>query len=278
MPPPDSLSGLKRRKLLGLGAFMLLPGISLAAPAPLPRISARHAFAGNFNDTYFNKAADVPVAIASITKLITAWAVLSSDQSLDERIQITQADVIKSEYTKSGLPPGSIWRREQLLEWLLIGSDNRAAAALSRTYPGGHSSFLYAMRSLATGMQLLNLDFGDPAGLSVHNQASARDLAILILTLAQLPWFRQLTQRSAVHGHSNTNRWAHDQSVQLMAGKTGFTTNAGYCLAQAEKINDQTIALVVLQSASKDARTRDISIMRHHAKTIMHAPQQAKLS
>lgn len=265
LPPSIEVARPRRHQLLVTGSLALLqPTGLLAATAPLPRLTARHAYAGNLDDPLFTLDADRPVQIASITKLVTAWVVLSADLSLDETIRITQEDVVRSEYTRSNLAPGSAWRRDQLLEWLLVTSDNRAAAALARTFPGGWPEFQYTMRAMMTQMQLSSFDFGDSSGLSTMNRASARDLGVLLIMLSQQPWFHALTRKPAVGGKPNVNRFAHDRSVALLAGKTGFTSAAGYCLAQAEQFGTQVYAMVVLHSASREARAQDMNTLRRY--------------
>lgn len=214
------------------------------------------------NDTLLAYQADTPVQIASITKLVTAWVILSSQLSMTEAIRITREDELNTESTRSNLPIGSVWTREQLLEWLLIASDNRAAAALARSFPGGWKEFQWSMRYMMAQIHLSSFDFGDPSGLSPVNKASARDLGLLILILSQDPWFHTITRRGSLRGAPNTNRFSRNQSIQLMAGKTGFTSLAGFCLAQAEQIGRQNYALVVLNSASSDARVQDINLLR----------------
>jgi D-alanyl-D-alanine carboxypeptidase len=244
-----------------MGGLLLCPARLLAEPA-LPRLSARHAFVGNLDDTLLAIDADKPVAIASITKLVTALVLLQAELPFGERITIAQEDVVSTAHLRSNLPPGSTWTREQLLEWMLVTSDNRAAVALARTYPGGWPGFQYAMRALMTQMNLFSFDFGDAFGLSATNRASARDLGVLLTLLTLQPWFSDLASRRTVAGHPNTNRFAHDRSVELLAGKTGFTSAAGHCLAQTEKFGGRVYALVVLNAQGRDARARDMQALR----------------
>ena len=252
----------RRRFLLGGLALISWREVSALTRAGPPRLSARHAYVGNLNDTLLAIDADVPVPIASVSKLITAWVILSAELPLDEKIRVTDADAAFSQHTVSHLPVGSVWRREELLEWLLVASDNRAAAALARSFPGGWPEFQYAMRALLTQMQLFSFDFGDSSGLSAFNKASARDLGVLLVMLSQSPWFRNLARRPAVGGKMNVNRFAHDRSVSLLAGKTGFTAAAGYCLAMAEQFDDQVFALVVLNARDREARAQDMNALR----------------
>lgn len=260
----------RRRRLLSAGLLApvagLLPSFSDAATERLPGLSARHAYVGNLDQTLLAIDADRPVQIASISKLISAWVVLSAELPLNETIRIEQVDVVSSEHTRSSLPVGSRWRREQLLEWLVVTSDNRAAAALARTFPGGWEEFRYAMRALMTQMQLFSFDFGDAAGLSPVNQASARDLGVLLVTLAQIPYFQSLSRKTTVGGKLNVNRFAHDRSVSLLAGKTGFTSLAGFCLAEAEQFDGRVVAMVVLNASDREARARDMNRLRSFAR------------
>lgn len=263
MSPPFFPPSSNRRRLL-LGG-LLAPAASLPALAEiraLPGLTAKHAYVGGFDDTLLAVDADRPVQIASITKLITAWVVLSAGLDLQETLRVTDEDVRLSLNTHSSLPVGSRWRREELLEWLVVTSDNRAAATLARTFPGGWPEFQYQMRALMTRMQLFSFDFGDSSGLSPVNKASARDLGVLLVTLAQLPYFRNLSRKTAVGGKLNVNRFAHDQSVALLAGKTGFTSAAGFCLAEAERFGNRTVAMVVLNSAGREERAQDMNRLR----------------
>lgn len=253
----------RRRLVLGALGGLLAGAVPAASGKTVPPLTARHAYIGNLNDTLLAIEADTPVPIASVSKLITAWVVLSGELPMDEKIRISEADAVLSQHTASNLPVGSTWRREQLLEWLLVASDNRAAAALARSYPGGWPEFQYAMRAMLTQMQLFSFDFGDSSGLSAFNRASARDLGVLLVLLSQSPWFQRLGKKSSVGSKMNVNRFAHDASVGLLAGKTGFTAAAGYCLAMAEDFNGQVFAMVVLNARDREARARDMSSLRH---------------
>lgn len=262
----SAFPGLSRRRLL-LGG-LLAPAQLLPAHAEirsLPGLTARHAYIGGFDETLLAIDADRPVQIASITKLITAWVVLSAGLDMQETLRVTEDDVRFAQNTRSSLAVGSRWRREELLEWLVVTSDNRAAAILSRNFPGGWPEFQYAMRALMTQMQLFSFDFGDSSGLSPVNKASARDLGVLLVTLAQLPYFQNLSRQTAVGGKLNVNRFAHDRSVALLAGKTGFTSAAGFCLAEAERFGNKTLAMVVLNSAGREERAQDMGRLRRFA-------------
>ncbi|WP_412480923.1 D-alanyl-D-alanine carboxypeptidase family protein [Azonexus sp. IMCC34839] len=260
----SDLPSFTRRRLVF--ALALAPVVGVAGEVGAPRLTARHAFVGNYEQTLLALDAETPVQIASITKLITAWVILSAGLPLDERVRISEEDMVASEFTRSNLALGSSWRRDQLLEWLLVTSDNRAAAALARSYPGGWPEFRYDMRMLMTQMQLFSFDFGDSSGLSTINRACARDLGVLLVTLAQLPEFRRLTHLLTVGGRPNINRFAHDRSVAMLTGKTGFTSAAGYCLAMAEQFGSEVMAMVVLKAAGKDARAQDMNKLRQYAR------------
>lgn len=252
----------RRQLLLGaLGGLLCSQVGALSAP-PKPRITARHAYIGNLDDTLLAIDADVPVPIASVSKLITAWVVLSAELPMDERIRIVEADAVLSGHTASNLPVGSSWRRQDLLEWLLVTSDNRAAAALARNFPGGWAEFQYSMRALITQAQLFSFDFGDSSGLSSFNKASARDLGVLMVLLSQSPWFQRLAKKPTMGSKMNVNRFAYDPTVGILAGKTGFTAAAGYCLAMAEQFDGKVYALVVLNARDREARAQDMNELR----------------
>ena len=214
------------------------------------------------NHTLLAIAADTPVPIASVSKLVTAWVVLAAELPMDEKIRIVDADVTATAHTASSLAVGTVWRREQLLEWLLVTSDNRAAAALARTFPGGWPEFQYSARSGLTPLQLSSFDFGDASGLSAFNRASARDLGVLLVTLSQLPQFQALSRKTMVGGKANVNRFAHDPSVALLTAKTGYTSAAGYCLAMAEEFDGQVFAMVLLNARDREARAQDMNALR----------------
>jgi len=151
------------------------------------------------------------------------------------------------------------------LAWLACGP------ALARSFPGGWPEFQYAMRALLTQMQLFSFDFGDSSGLSAFNKASARDPDVLLVMLAQSPWFRNLARKPAVGGKMNVNRFAHDRTVLLLAGKTGFTAAAGYCLAMAEEFAGQVFALVVLNARNREARAQDMNALRQFTRQSLAA-------
>ncbi len=265
----------RRRLLLGSLAWLACGRALAGGPPTAPRLTARHAYVGNLDDTLLAVNADAPVPIASVSKLITAWVILSAGLPLDEKIRVSEADAALSQHTASNLPVGSTWRREELLEWLLVASDNRAAATLARSFPGGWPEFQYAMRALLTQMQLFSFDFGDSSGLSAFNKASARDLGVLPVMLSQSPWFRNLARKPAVGGRMNVNRFAHDRSVSLLAGKTGFTAAAGYCLAMAEEFGGQVFALVVLNARDREARAQDMNALRQFTRQSLAATRGA---
>ena len=253
------------------GRRRFLPGrVALAlalAEAPPPRLSARHAFVGNLNETLLAVDAETAVPIASVSKLVTALVILSAELPLAEKIRISAEDVTASAHTASGLAVGSSWRREELLEWLLVAppTTGRPPHWRAASPAAGRNS---AMRcaALLTQMQLFSFDFGDSSGLSAFNKASARDLGVLLVLLSQWPWFRNLATRPGVGSKTNVNRFANDRSVALLAGKTGFTAAAGYCLAMAEQFDDRVFALVVLNARDREARAQDMNALRRYTR------------
>ena len=141
----------------------------------------------------FAKNAEMIVPIASITKLMTAMIVLDAKQNLDEPVVIDSADVDTLKNSRSRLPVGTAFRREDLMRLALMASDNRAAAALGRTYPGGMSSAVAAMNAKAQSIGLQSTHFVDPSGLAPGNVASAQDLAMMVAEASKHPQIREFS-------------------------------------------------------------------------------------
>lgn len=169
--------------------------------------------------------------IASITKLATA--LVASTQDLSEGVEITKDDFDIIKGTSSKLLPGVVVSKHKLLELALIGSDNRAASALARTYPGGKVKFVEEMNLLAKRLGA-NAVFTDPAGLAPTNEASLRAVAILGRALAASPELAELTVKPRANvGRAiwnSTNMFVRTNTLEMLVQKTGFTKEAGSCL------------------------------------------------
>ena len=216
----------------------------------------------NQGETVFAKQADTPRPIASITKLMTAMVILDAKLPMDEKIKITRADRDQLRLTGSRLDYGAALNRKDMLKVALIASDNRAAAALARTYPGGKAQLVKAMNKKAASLGMKNSRFTDPTGLDAGNVATAYDLSLLIRhALKQYPLIRSATTTEKIEVHpfrkrgsltfGNTNRLLKSDSWEIMLSKTGYINEAGRCLVMAAEIADRPLVIVLLNSFGK---------------------------
>jgi D-alanyl-D-alanine endopeptidase (penicillin-binding protein 7) len=215
----------------------------------------------------FAKNADTAVPIASITKLMTAMIVLEAKQNLDEPVTIDQADVDTLKNTRSRLPVGSTFRREDLMRLALMASENRAASALGRTYPGGLKAAIEAMNAKAKSIGLQATTFVDPTGLAPGNMASPQDLALMVAEASKHPQIREfstapelyVTLPNAKHpmGFNNTNALVKNQGWNIGLSKTGFINEAGKCLVMQVMIGNNPVIIVLMDSWGKLTRIGD---------------------
>lgn len=214
----------------------------------------------------YDKNADKVMPIASITKLMTAMVTLDARLSPNEKITITSADIDKLKNSSSRLPVGSTFPRYELLRLALMSSENRAAAALGRTYPGGIKAFVQAMNVKAKKLGMINSRFVDTTGLNSGNVATARDLAKLVAAsnnYAAIRDFSTTTQHSVSPGNKrqlqyvNSNSLVRNQNWDIDVSKTGYLSEAGRCLVMQAKISGQPMVIVLLNSWGKNTRIGD---------------------
>jgi D-alanyl-D-alanine endopeptidase (penicillin-binding protein 7) len=215
----------------------------------------------NKGNEIYAKHGDTPQPIASITKLMTAMVILDASLPMDERISITKADRDTIQFTGSRLSYGATLTRKQLVQLALMASENRAASALARSWPGGKPSFVEAMNSKAKALGMNNSKFHDPAGLDPGNVASARDVARMVKAAMQYPLIRQATTTRSISvypykgrgalTYNNTNRLLKNKSWTIQLSKTGYLNEAGRCLAMQAEIADQPLVIVLLNSFGK---------------------------
>jgi D-alanyl-D-alanine endopeptidase (penicillin-binding protein 7) len=196
--------------------------------------------------------------VASLTKLMTAMVILDAELNMDEVITITKEDKDRIRYSKSRLRYGTKFTREDLLLIALAASENRAASALARTYPGGTGAFINAMNNKAQTIGLTNTRFADAAGLRNGNVSTAQELMQLVKAASEYPVIGEYTtqtrhritdlnsQREITFG--NTNRLVRKVSWPISLSKTGFTKDAGNCLVMQTKINARPVIIVLLES------------------------------
>jgi D-alanyl-D-alanine endopeptidase (penicillin-binding protein 7) len=203
--------------------------------------------------------------IASITKLMTAVIIVDAKLPMSEVIQITQADVDVVKYSRSRLAVGAKHTRGDLMHLALMSSENRAAHALGRTYPGGMTAFVNAMNAKARELGMAQSTFVEPTGLSSANVSTPRDLVKLLQASASRPAIRFYTTdhqhevRSAGHPtlFRNTNMLVTNPSWDIKVSKTGFINEAGQCLVMVARINNRDTAIVLLNAEGKGTRIGD---------------------
>jgi D-alanyl-D-alanine endopeptidase (penicillin-binding protein 7) len=210
-----------------------------------------------------NPAAVLP--IASITKLMTAMVVLDANPNLNETLVIGEDDVDIIKGTRSRLKVGTRLAREEMLRLALMSSENRAAAALSRNYPGGREVFVAAMNQKAKTLGLVDTRFQDPTGLTAANVSSPRDLAKMVDAAHQYPLIREFSTTSEgefnIAGRPqqfrNTNMLVKSPIWEIGLSKTGYINEAGKCLVMQAWLNNKPTIIVLLDSSGKMTRIGD---------------------
>jgi D-alanyl-D-alanine endopeptidase (penicillin-binding protein 7) len=208
-------------------------------------------------------------SIASITKLMTAMVALDSGLPLDERLTVEAADVRISKGKQSRLKVGVSLTRQEMLKLALMSSENRAAAALARTYPGGPSAFVQAMNKKAEVLQMNDTRFLEPTGLDSGNVSTAHDLALMVHAAYSYPLIREFTtsdlhqvlavgrrHRATVTYH-NSNGLVRDSRWDVGLSKTGYIGKAGRCLVMQATIAAKPVIIVLLDSIGKVSRVAD---------------------
>jgi len=228
------------------------------------RSSAAYVVDQTTQEPLYDKNSRAIMPIASISKLMTAMVVLDSKAPLDEPIDVTDADLDNVKHTGSRLSVGSQLSRQDMLHIALMASENRAAAALSRYYPGGRPAFVVAMNKKALELGMTDTHFIDPTGLS-PNTSSARDLAKMVAAAYQYPLIREFstdasydvfTGHKTIH-YASTNALVRNHSWQIGLQKTGFTNEAGECMVMQTMVNDKPVIMVLLDSVGRYSRVAD---------------------
>lgn len=222
------------------------------------------------SEVLYSKNDKAVLPIASLTKLMTGLLVDEAKLPMDQQIVITQDDVDTEKGSTSRLRVGSVLTRGELLHLALMASENRAAHALGRTYPGGLSAFVPAMNSKARALGMNDTVYVEPTGLSSHNKSSAHDLAKLVDVASRYPLLRELTTSPSfavdVGRHSvqfnNTNRLVRNPTWDIGLQKTGYISEAGRCLVMQTRIAGRNLIMVFLDSAGKLTRIADAQRVR----------------
>ena len=226
------------------------------------------------------KQAGAVMPIASITKLMTAMVVLDAGLDLHEPIVITPEDVDMLRHSRSRLPVHTQLTRGEAMMLALMASENRAAHALGRTYPGGLQVFVAAMNTKAAALGLSESRFEDPAGLSGGNVASARDLAKLVNAAHHYPQIRDFSTRDEATIYSgrrslafiNTNALVRGHRWNIGLSKTGYIEEAGKCLVMQARLGERPLLIVLLDSWGKYTRLGDAQRIKQWLEGPVPAP------
>ena len=258
--------------LAAIGLPSIAAAASPARPAPRPDIRSAAAIVVDARDSsvLFARRDDSALPIASITKLMTAIVVTAAKQPLDETLVITKADRDGTRGSASRLAIGTKLTRRELLHLALMSSENRAAYALGRNYPGGIQAFVKAMNERARTLGMAKSRFADPTGLSAGNVASARDLVRLVKAASADPLIRQFStdeKHTVVAGkraieYRNTNTLVNRPDWDIALQKTGYTLAAGQCLVMNTVIEGRSVVIVLLNSFGKYTRVADARRIR----------------
>ncbi|WP_177172814.1 D-alanyl-D-alanine endopeptidase [Giesbergeria anulus] len=228
-----------------------------------------------------NEQAILP--IASLTKLMTGLLISEARLPMHEPITITQEDVDTEKGSRSRLSVGTTLTRQEMLHLALMSSENRAANALGRTYPGGLGTFVAKMNAKARQLGMADTRYVEPTGLSSNNQSSARDLAMLVNVASRDPLLREF---STSPGHevavgqrtlqyNNTNRLVKNPDWDTGLQKTGYIAEAGRCLVMQTKVAGRKLIMVFLDSAGKYSRLGDAERVRNWVEARQHSLHSA---
>ena len=214
----------------------------------------------------YNKNSETVVPIASITKLMTAMVFLDAQLPMEESVSVTEDELNRIRRAKSKLRVGMTLTRSELLKLALMASENRAALALARSYPGGPEALVVAMNAKASLLGMEKTRFFDPTGLDSDNVSTARDLVKLVAAARRYPLIHEYTtsRSHSVEGlkgrimrFNNTNPLVRNASWDIGLSKTGYISEAGLCLVMETKINHRAVIIVLLDSWGKRTRVGD---------------------
>lgn len=222
------------------------------------------------NEVLLSKNSEAVLPIASLTKLMTATVVVEARQSMDDVITITSEDVDTEKNSSSRLSVGTALTRGEALHLALMSSENRAAHALGRYYPGGLGAFVVAMNVKAHQLGMNDTHYVDPTGLNSQNQSSAKDLAVLVKSAYQQPLIRELSTSTGyalsmgsrhLQFH-NTNSLVKNPTWDIGLQKTGYIVEAGRCLVLQARMAGRKLIMVFLDSTGKYSRQADAERVR----------------
>ena len=251
-------------------SFGQLAGLHSAADPLDLRSSVALVIDQDTREVLFRKNDNAVLPIASLTKLMTGLVISEANLSMSEMITISQADVDTEKGSSSRLAVGTVLSRGDLLHLALMSSENRAAHALGRTFPGGLDAFVSRMNARAHALGMVDTRYVEPTGLSSRNQSSANDLAVLVGAAYQEPVLRELSTSpgreievgSRTLHYNNTNRLVKNPQWDIGLQKTGYISEAGQCLVMQAQVAGRKLIMVFLDSAGKLSRIADAERVR----------------
>lgn len=247
------------------------------SPASSPRLAqlrSEVAFVQDLSSStvLYDQNSDEARPIASISKLMTALVVAEAGLPMDEKLTITDADVDRVRHSRSRLGVGTQLTRGDMLHLALMSSENRAAHALGRHYPGGLPAFVRAMNDKARALGMRNTRFVEPTGLSEHNVSTPRDLVKLLRATKQEPIIQRYSTDESYQvtvgsgrtlKYNNTNRLVKNDNWDIQLSKTGFINEAGQCLVMVARIGGRDLAIVLLNASGSYSRIGDAVRLRN---------------
>lgn len=232
----------------------------------------------NTHEVLLSKNDSAVLPIASLTKMMTGLVIADARLPMDETIVITDDDVDRLKNSGSRLAVGTRLTRGEALHLALMSSENRAAHALGRTFPGGREHFVSLMNQKAAQLGMRDTRFVDPTGLSSSNQSSARDLARLAAVAYERPMLRDLSTSPSyevstgrrVLQYRNSNRLVHAGTWDIGLQKTGYIREAGRCLVMQASVAGRQLIMVLLDAAGPAARVGDAERVRRWVESGPH--------
>lgn len=250
------------------------------APGPLRlKSSAALVVDQTTGEVLVAKQVEAPVPIASLTKLMTAMVVLDAGQNLDETIRIESEDVDTLRNSRSRLPVGTVLSRRDALLLALAASENRAAHALGRTYPGGASACVRAMNAKAAALGMVTAHFEDTSGLDAGNRAAPKDLATMVKAAYGYPLIRDFSTRPEAEidvgrrriAFNNTNGLVRSGQWMIGLSKTGYIREAGKCLVMQAQLVGRPLIIVLMDSWGRYTRQGDAIRIKRWLETTLQA-------
>ncbi len=245
-----------------------------------PSVNARAALVmdAQTGEVLYSKNSSLAVPIASITKVMTAVVTADARLDMSEEITLQQIDFAGAggKNSSSTLRAGDTMNRAELLLFALMKSENPAAAALARTYPGGRSAFVAAMNAKARQLGMTSTRYAESTGLDPHNVSSARDLGILVSAASQYGLIRQFSTTPTydfnlgyrVLKSNNTNALVRNGGWNINLSKTGYINEAGRCVVMHTTVNSRPTVVVLLGASTSQARTNDATNLLNWVATL----------